>query len=141
MQSRVVAFAVLLSHSTSIPFNCSGVIATAATPGPCARLFFGFGTAFKVTPFVGDTRPVASSTALRFFGAEGLSPRPIPALGLAARLSVTGLVGRLPRGLFPRLILFNVIFGGFGLVARLATTECPPRVGDPDGDAACPVVA
>ena len=48
----------------------------------------------------------------------------------------TGLVARLPKGLFPRLMLFGFNFGAFGLVARLATTECPPRLGEAEGDVA-----
>jgi hypothetical protein len=47
-----------------------------------------------------------------------------------------GLVARLPKGLFPRLMLLVFVLGAFGLVARLATTECPPRLGEAAGEVA-----
>lgn len=55
--------------------------------------------------------------------------------GLVARLPAAGLVARLPKGLFPRLAL-GLVFGTLGLVARLATIECPPSPGDAAGDVA-----
>lgn len=93
---------------------------------------------------------LASSSALRLlpdfgeFIAVRLGPEALTG-GLPARAFPIGLVARLPKGLFPRLMLFVFGFGAFGLVARLATTECPPRLGDAVGDAArdpvtvCPV--
>ena len=82
-----------------------------------------------------------TSSALRLFAGfdialVGEPTRPLlpPAAGLVAWLPETGLVARLPppgtplSGLFPLLTLADLAFGAFGLVARLATTECPPKL-------------
>lgn len=127
----------------SITRNCSAdTAATGVLEGGSAFRFFGIGT-LPLDP-LWDGRPW-SSVALRLLdgfcalaGLLGLPerlPAP-PALGLTARLFVTGLVARLLRGLLPRLILFVFGLGIFGLVARFATTECPPRWGVADGEVA-----
>lgn len=59
---------------------------------------------------------------------------PTPATGLVARLPTVGLVARLAKGLFPRLALFAFTLGALGLVARLATMECPPSAGVGTGE-------
>lgn len=125
MQSRVDAFGVFLSHSITIASSSSPVTVA------CALRFFGFpgaapSSAFRLLfgfPFAGgDVTPLAEEVA-----AGGLSARPAGG-GLPA--PATGLVARLPvaSGLLARLEPFAFSFGIFalGLVARIATTECPP---------------
>jgi hypothetical protein len=84
-----------------------------------------------------------SSVAFRFlFDFWAGEPEP-EATGLAARLPPAGLVARLDgppfcpplKGLLPWLAPFVFTLCGLGLVARLATTEWPPRLGA-EGDVA-----
>lgn len=98
--------------------------------------FLGFGALVPlIAPLVGPA-PESSSTLRLFAGFEiAFVGEPLPpAAGLVARLPETGLVARLPppgtplSGLFPLLTLADLGFGAFGLVARLATTECPPKL-------------
>lgn len=130
----------------SITRNSSAGTAIGVTPGGSAFRFFGFGTVLPLGA-LGDDRPCTkSSVALRLLvdfcafglGIVGLPERlpAAPAFGLAARLFVTGLVARLFKGLLPRLMLVVFGFGILGLVARFATTECPPRGGEADGEVA-----
>jgi hypothetical protein len=100
---------------------------------PLALRFFAFGGAFWPFGDVGEGEP-ASSVAFLFF-CTPLGPVAPPATGLVARLFVTGLVARLPSGLFARLAPF-VFLGTLGLVALFATTECPPKLGDRAGEVA-----
>lgn len=113
MQALVVGCAVFLIHSTTI----------ASVSSPTGALCFRF-LAFGTPPGeVGEVGEVASSVALRFFCGPA-------ATGLPARLPLgMGLVARLPsaRGLPLRTPFVRIFMGAFGLVARFATTECPPR--------------
>ena len=109
--------------------------------------FLGFGALVPlIAPLVGPA-PETSST-LRLFAGFGIAfvgeptnPLLPPAGGLVARVPATGLVARLPpgtplSGLFPLLTLADLVFGPLGLVARLATTECPPKLDIGAGEAA-----
>jgi hypothetical protein len=111
MQSRVVAFAVFLNHSITILSSSSPT----AVPLDPFRFF--------VFPTV-----LLSSSAFRLllFDLLGTAPGLIGLPGLF--ISEGGLIARLARGLPARLVLGPL--GTFGLVARLATTEWPPRVGE-----------
>jgi hypothetical protein len=80
---------------------------------------------------------LGSSVAFRFLFGFCVGAAEPDAPGLAARLPAEGLVARLDgppfcpplKGLLPRLAPFALPLCGLGLVARLATTECPPRLG------------
>ena len=115
MQSRVDAFGVCFSHSTSIQSSSSPLI------GPTNGLRFFFAL------------PGAASSALRFAGL------PVPGGGDCAKEGglPTGLVGLPPAsGLLARLAAFGFNFGTLGLVARFATIECPPCPATGTGDVA-----
>lgn len=90
-----------------------------------------------VTPPVAPA-PETSSTLRLFAGLVGEPTLPPPAAGLVARLPETGLppLGAPLSGLFPLLTLADLALGTFGLVARLATTECPPKLGIGAGETA-----
>lgn len=87
-----------------------------------------------IAPLVAPA-PESSSTLRLFPGFDvALVGEPAKPLPPAAGLPETGLVARLPppgaplSGLLPLLTLADLAFGAFGLVARLATTECPPKL-------------
>lgn len=124
MQSLVVAFGVFFNQSINI---CS----SSSPAGACAFRFFTF-TGAPPVAFVGE---IGSSVAFRLLLGFPLTPCDCPCTtGLEALLPppggpAVGLVARLPapvRGLPERLGTLDFSFGAFGLVARLATTECPP---------------
>ena len=137
MQSRVVAFGVFCSHSISILSSNSP---SGAGPVGNGFRFFGFGAlAPLIAPLVAPAPE--TSSALRLFAdfpiefvGDPTKLFPLPAAGLVVGLPETGLVARLPppgtplSGLFPLLTLADFTLGAFGLVARLATTECPPKL-------------
>jgi len=129
MQSLVVGCAVFLIQSMTIASVSS------PTGALCLR-FFIFGWPFARLGEVGEAGEAASSGAFRFFCDD-------PATGLPARLPLgIGLVARLPsaRGLPLRIPLVRIFIGAFGLVARLATMECPPRgSASPDAGAGVPL--
>jgi hypothetical protein len=135
MQSRVVAFGVFFNHSITILSSSSPA---GTTPPLCALRFFAFGGAFWPFGDVGEGEAGAySSVAFLFFCDPFIFGLAAPlATGLVARLFATGLVARLAKGLFPRLAPFGFCLGALGLVARLATTECPPNPGESAGEAA-----
>lgn len=144
MQSRVLAFGVLRSHSMTMLSSSSIGCPSGPSIATVALRFFGFGwPAPPAAEVPGDVANATSSTssALRLFpsfagGAldgvrgervegPGLPPRPgsvsVP-LGVPAAARASGLLARRP---------FDTTrsFGAFGLVARFATMECPPCPG------------
>src|SRR5262245_46219870 len=124
MQSRVVAFGVFFNHSMTALSSSSAVGVIAVPAPPCALRFLGFNGAAPL--------PGKSSAAFRLWST--LCPAGL-AIGVVARLSPTpfGLLDRVTwpeSGLVPRLAPFGFVLRPFGLVARLATTECPPRTVD-----------
>jgi len=146
MQSRVLAFGVLRSHSTTMLSSSSIGCPSGPSIATVALRFFGFGWPAPPAPEVpGDGADATSSTssALRLFpsfaGAAldgvrgeraegpGLPPRPgsvsVP-LGVPAATWASGLLARRP---FDTTTTRG--FGAFGLVARFATMECPPCPG------------
>jgi hypothetical protein len=132
MQSRVVAFGVFLNHSITILSSSSP---TGAAAPLCPLRFFAFGGAPCPWPFgdVGEGDPAANSSVAFLFFCDPFVPE---ATGLVARLFAIGLVARLAKGLFPRLAPLAFCLGALGLVARFATTECPPSPGERAGEVA-----
>ena len=129
MQSLVLAFGVFFNHSSSIDSNSAE--GTGAPPGTGAFLFFCLGTC----PFAeGRIGVPGNSSALRFRLAFRFASPPSPATGLVERLPIN--CGCPASGLFPRLVFEFLGLGTLGLVARLATMECPPCEGESVGDAA-----
>ena len=134
IQSRVVAFGVFCSHSISILSSSSP---SGGGPAGIGFRFLSFGA---LAPLIAP--PVApapeTSSALRLFASFGVAFVGEPTTPLAP--AATGLVARLPgtplSGLFPLLTLADLTFGAFGLVARLATTECPPKLDTGAGETA-----
>lgn len=123
MQSRVVASGVFFNHS--ITMRSSSSISAAPAGNPVIAFRF-FGLEGAPAAFVGPV-VVGSSDALRLFesletpaapGDMGLLGPGEIAVGLPARVPASGLPARLGT---PCLS-----FGILGLVARMASTECPP---------------
>lgn len=83
-------------------------------------------------PLIGD---VGESSALRLLFLNSPLLVGEVASGLVALLVGVGLLARLPDGDVPRLPGI-LLFGTFGLVARFATSECPPRLGEAAGELA-----
>lgn len=140
-----LAVGVFFSHSINNR-SSSGPAGIATVVVRCAFRFFGLGGPL-LDRRVGDDDP--ASSALRFLFCDCPFCTPLTAVGLPALLpgvgevavvippaptGDTGLLARLARGLplRPGLAKFGLIFGTFGLVARFATTECPPRPGTGD---------
>lgn len=97
-------------------------------PAGNAFRFLGFGAVVPLIAPLVALAPETSSTLRLFVGfaiGEPTKPLPPAAAGLVARLPPPGAP---LSGLFPLLTLADLTFGAFGLVARLATTECPPRL-------------
>jgi hypothetical protein len=111
------------SQSINIVCISSGVT------GATSLRFFVLGC-----PFVPEEPAFAESSALRLLLLLLLTFCPL-ATGLVGRLPASGLDARLLVGLLPLLALENGL-GAFGLVARLATIEWPPKLGDATGDVA-----
>lgn len=125
MQSRVVALGVSRNHSMSI-FSSN----SPSGAGPVGRgfRFLGLG---PLTPLaVLLAAAPETSSALRLFMGFGIVGEPLaPAPGLVGK-------GIPLSGLLARLTLADLVLGPLGLVARLATTECPPKLGIGAGEAA-----
>ena len=134
MQSLVLAFGVLRSHSTTMPSSSSMGWPSGPSIAAVALRFLGFGwlPTSEVTGEGVDTTSSASS-AFRLSFAEGTLgeargveegpglPVSVP-FGDFAVTRARGLLARAPFGITRG-------FGPFGLVARFATIECPPCPG------------
>ena len=143
MQSRVLAFGVLRSHSITIPSSSSIGWPSGPSIAAVALRFFGFGwlPAAEAVGDGADTTSSAASSAFRLLpsfageapdGARGEREEGpgLPAcpgsvsdpFGELTAIWTRGLPARRPFGITRG-------FGAFGLVARLATMECPPCPG------------
>jgi len=145
IQSRVLAFGVLRSHSMTMMSSSSIGWPSGPSIAAVALRFLGFGwppavdapgdgadatssvsSAFRLLPgFVGVvTTPDGAARGGREEG-PGLAPRPVSVSAPFGELVATwasGLPARRPFGITRG-------FGAFGLVARFATTKCPPCPG------------
>ena len=141
MQSLVLAFGVLRNHSITMMSSSSMGWPSGPSTAAVALRFLGFGgpLASDVTGEGTDTASSASSAFRLWLSfaegtvgeargvkeGPGLPPRPATASAPFGELAVTrarGLLARTPFGITRG-------FGAFGLVARFATTECPPCPG------------
>src|SRR6266702_775199 len=140
MQSLVFAFGVLRNHSTTILSSSSMGWPSGPSIAAVALRFLGCGWPPAGEPArEGDTTSSASS-AFRLWlsfaagtlgearggGREGPGLPPPPAIASVpfGKLAVTRA-----RGLLARPFGTTRGFGAFGLVARFATTRCPPCPG------------
>ena len=141
MQSLVLAFGVLRNHSTTMLSSSSMGWPSGPSIAAVALRFF-FGWLLPASGVVGEgtvtTSSVSSAFRLWFSLAEGtvgeargvregpgLPPRPAATASVPfGELAVTRA-----RGLVARPFGITRGFGTFGLVARFATTECPPCPG------------
>ncbi len=140
IQSRVLAFGVLRSHSMTMMSSSSIGWPSGPSIAAVALRFLGLGWPPAEAPGDGADAISSASSALRLLpsfaggapaGARerevgpGLPPRPGSVSAPFCEPDATrtsGLLARRPFGITRG-------FGAFGLVARFATTECPPCPG------------
>ena len=137
IQSRVLAFGVLRSHSTTMLSSSSIGCPSGPSIAAVALRFLGFGW-LPAAEADGDGADATSSVSSAFrlllgfaegppddctreMEGPGLDPRP-GSVSVPAATCTSGLLARRPFGITRGL-------GTFGLVARFATTECPPSPG------------
>jgi hypothetical protein len=143
IQSRVLAFGVLRSHSMTIMSSSSigwpsgpSIAAVALrflglgwppapeAPGDGADAISSASSALRLLPSFAGGAPAGAREREREVG-PGLPPRPGSVSAPFCEPDATRTSGLLAR----RPFCITRGFGAFGLVARFATTECPPCPG------------